>query len=113
MEGVYVRVSYIEGASVFCDVDSAIILFVYRYLHLERNTCPSLNLVVDILDSKDVEVSVSGFQYSLATLDDLDENVKRCHLPLFYQPNPCYTVAGLCGVLRQVSKESCDSNNSS
>lgn len=89
---------------MFCDVDSAIIFFVYQYLNSERDACPPLNIVLDILDNGDVvEIDVSGFKYTLLTLGDLDNNVESCHLPAFYVPDECYTIAGLCGVLRRVS----------
>ncbi len=103
MSGIYVSVSQVEDSLLQCDVDSAVVFFIYKYLHYTPEITLPLHVVVDDLENGDVKVELE-FLYKVHSKNDLPMAVKNCSLPVYYLQDKNYCFAGLCAVLRQVSQ---------
>lgn len=102
MSGIYVSVSKVSKSFIYCDLDSAIVLFTYKYLRSNCETFPNLFLVIDENQDGILELQSSEFIYSSKLHEEIDEVLDNCMLPLYYLADKKYCVAGLCAVLRQV-----------
>lgn len=106
MSGIYVSVSKASKSFINCDLDTAVVLFIYKYLRSNSEMIPHLYLVVDETLDGNFELHSSEFIYSSKLPDEIDQVLDNCMFPVYYQAEQKYCVAGLCAVLRQVSNRS-------
>lgn len=104
MSGIYISISKINSSSVQCDVDSAVVFFIYKYLKFNSKTCPDLYLVINQQYNGKIKVDISDFLFDLVHECELNKTIKNCLFPAFYSKKENYCIAGFCGVLRQVRK---------
>lgn len=103
VEGIYVPVSQVNDSTVLCHIDSGVIFFIYRYLSYGSVIHPALHIVTNNHENGDlIKVDISGFKYSLLRAEDLNEDIHKCYLPIYYSVEENYCIAGFCAVLRQV-----------
>lgn len=100
--GLYVCISKIHSSFICCNLDSAVVLFIYKYLGSESKTVPNLYLVIDENQNGIFKVQSSDFNYISKLSNEIDQVLDNCMFPIFYFAEKKYFVAGLCAVLRQV-----------
>lgn len=106
MSGIYVSVSKASKSFIHCDLDTSIVLFIYKYLRSNSETIPNLYLVVDESLDGSFELHSSEFICSCKLPDEIDRVLDNCMFPVYYLADQKYCVSGLCAVLRQVSNQS-------
>ncbi|XP_075215833.1 glutathione S-transferase C-terminal domain-containing protein homolog isoform X2 [Lycorma delicatula] len=102
---VFLLIHNINGDECIVPVQSAICLFVLKYLQLPVQLIISLVLNDnDNYHQPTVSVNLKGFSYRVLSLKDLKHPIKDCHLPVFTNNDGISCTAGLCAVLRRVIK---------
>lgn len=103
MSTIYVKILKIDGFSVTCCMETAVLLFIYKYLQYENDEILLLSFILD-LESNEQEtvlVDVENINFECKTFDIADLCLKNCHFPI-YSLNEHYCISGFCAVIRQV-----------